>query len=193
MFSSSYSNAEEIEIRFYNEFLPALVDFAKKEIYDNENISKSLERMIPRFYSGDYCLKEDERGFYLILEDISDQYDLLRGREDVFFSEIKDVLVKMAIFHSVAFTFNLKNPNTVRKWNLKPWSDKALTKPRYVNLMEKCFELFQNENDTNPSLINVATTLKNTWNNKVFNKTRNDERFISHGDLWRNNIMQGYM
>ena len=114
--------------------------------------------MIPRFYSGNYCLKKYERGFYLILEDISDQYGLLKGREDVTLSDIKDVLIKIATFHSVTFAFNSKNPNIVKKWNLKSWFDKALTKPRYVNLMEKCFELLKNEKETNPELMKVAET-----------------------------------
>ena len=57
------------------EYLPALVNFCKKEI-SNENLAKDLENMVPKFYSGDFCLDTEKRGFYLILEDLSSQYSM---------------------------------------------------------------------------------------------------------------------
>ena len=57
------------------EYLPALVNFCKEDI-SNENLAKDLENMVPKFYSGDFCLDTEKRGFYLILEDLSSQYSM---------------------------------------------------------------------------------------------------------------------
>ena len=77
---------------------------------EDEKLSKSLENMVAKLYSGDYCLEKDQRGFYLIMEDLSANQYIMPGKgpvksEGFTFDQINHILLKMARFHSLAYAF----------------------------------------------------------------------------------------
>ena len=40
----------------------------------HEPVLQSLDEMLVKFYSGDYNLNNEDRGFYLVLDDVSNQF-----------------------------------------------------------------------------------------------------------------------
>jgi hypothetical protein len=182
------SNLDELEIRFYKEYLPALIDFTK-ETSEKKIVLNCLENMVVKFYCGDYSLDKEERGFYLILDDLSSQYKVKTGSEGLNFGQIKDILVKMAKFHAMAYAFNAKNPAKVKDWNLRSWCEKASKHTGFIALMESCFDkLIKNyESEKKPGLVKSVDNLQSHWISLYSEKV--DRKFVTHGDLWINNIM----
>jgi len=183
------SNLDELEIRFYKEYLPALVDFTKQETSEKNIMLNCLENMVVKFYCGDYSLDKEERGFYLILDDLSSQYKVKTGSEGLNFGQIKDILVKMAKFHAMAYAFNAKNPAKVKNWNLRSWCEKASKHTNFLALMESCFvKLVKHyETEKKSDLIKSVDNLQSHWISLYNGKV--DRKFVTHGDLWINNIM----
>ena len=184
------SNLDELEIRFYKEYLPALVDFTKQESSEKENtMLNSSENMVVKFYCGDYSLDKEERGFYLILDDLSSQYKVKTGSEGLNFGQIKDILVKMSKFHAMAYAFNAKNPAKVKNWNLRSWCEKASKHTDFIVLMKSCFDkLVKNyETEKKPDFVKSVDNLQSHWISLYSGKV--DRKFVTHGDLWINNIM----
>ena len=75
--------------------------------------------MVVKFYSGDYSLDPNDRGFYLILDDLSSQFKVQTSPEGLNFGQLKDILMKIANFHALAYGFTTNNPHAVKKWNLR--------------------------------------------------------------------------
>ena len=65
------------EILFYKSVFKELVQHEKKNCQES-----LLEGLIPTFYSGNYSSEHGKCGYYLIMEDLSDEYQLKR-HEDV--------------------------------------------------------------------------------------------------------------
>ena len=82
----------------------------------------------------------DNRAFYLIMEDLSDDYTMKNTPEGLNFDQMNDCLVKLAQFHAVAFAFNLENPQAVKQWGLTSWYEKFLKDEEFIQQMEKCFD-----------------------------------------------------
>ena len=56
--------------------------------------------------------------------------------------------------------------------------------------MDTCFDSFIKDlENEDPDLAKAVTNLKKVWLKVYKEKINVDERFISHGDLWINNIM----
>ena len=142
--------------------------------------------MVPKFYFGDYSLEKNSRGFYLILEDLSGQYRMKIGPEGLNFNQVNDILVKIAGFHAVAYAYNMKNENFEwESWQLQNSND-----PEFFKLVESCFDDFIKDLRTEePKLVEPISNLKKRWLDVYKTKIIIDERFISHGDLWINNVM----
>ena len=123
--------------------------------------------MVAKFYSGNYCLEKEHRGFYLILEDLScQQYSMKTGPEGLNFKQINDALVKIAKFHSTSYAFTRKYPEKVKSWNLKSWCDKVTNDPGFIGFMESCFDSFIKDLETEENhldLIKPVANLKTRW------------------------------
>ena len=186
------NNFDEVEIRFYKEYLPAIVQFTKEQLGSEKDNTTAiiLENMVPKFYSGDFCLEKEQRGFYMIMDDLSSQYSMKTGPEGLNFQQINDALVKIAKFHSATYAFNLKYPEKVQSWKLKCWLNEWLKDAGFYRLMDTCFDNFIKDLEKeNCDLIKPVTNLKEKWLELYKASLVVDERFISHGDLWINNIM----
>ena len=174
------SNLDELEIRFYKEYLPAMVDFNKQECSQKENtMLNSSENMVVKFYCGDYSLDKEERGFYLILDDLSSQYKVKTGPQGLNFGQTKDILVKMAKFHAMAYAFNAKNPAKVKNWNLRSWCEKASKHTNFLAIMESCFDKLvkhyetEKKSDLIKSVGNLQMHSISLYNGKVDRKYDN--------------------
>lgn len=89
------------EVGFYKEYLVDLANYA-----DNLGIRDSIESMVPKFYSGDFCLDNNKRGFYLILEDLSDrEFAISDFNAGLTVNQTEEALVNLAKFHALSYCF----------------------------------------------------------------------------------------
>ena len=186
------NNFDEVEIKFYKEYLPAIVQFTKEFLESEEGNTTAtiLGNMVPKFYSGNYCLEKEHRGFYMIMDDLSSQYNMKTGPEGLNFKQINDAIIKIAKFHSASYAFNLNHPDKVQSWKLKCWINEWFKDPGIYKLMDTCFNnIIKDLEKENPDLIKPVSNLKQKWLELFKASLVFDERFISHGDLWINNIM----
>ena len=156
---------DEIEIRFYKELLPNLIQFTHEHISDKKCTENSLQNMVAKFYSGDYSLEKGERGFYLVLKDLANcNYIMKTGPEGLNFQQLNDILVKLAKFHSTAYAFNIKNPEIIKKWNLESWQEKTSNDPKFISRMEKNMDNFIKDLVTEePNLVKPVTSFRKRW------------------------------
>jgi len=175
-------NQEEIEIKFYNEYLLGLVNFANEETNGDENISTSLQTMVPKFYGGGFCQENGDRGFFAILEDLSDQFVVKKMSDGFTYTQLDDIFKKLANFHAVSYAFILKHPEKISQWDLRFPGQLAKSK----TLIEKCFGNLAKDK---PDLLASLQSLEEVWIENFAENQTIDKRFISHGDLWLNNIM----
>ena len=84
-------SVDQIEIEALRIWVPKLIEFEKTKTKGQSE----LENMMPKFYAGDYSLDKENRGFYLILEDISSDFKILKDDAGTFchvFSFTKNIL-----------------------------------------------------------------------------------------------------
>lgn len=179
---------DEAEVKLYKQNMPALICFAKEK--PELGIVDDLESMIPAFFSGGCCLEKEGRGFYLILEDLSDGYSMRNGPEGLKYNGIADVLLKIATFHATAYACNNRHPEVIASWKLESWQETTIKYPGCVEYLNRCFDkLIEDLTREEADLLGPAIKLKEHWEMLYKNKICVDRRFVSHGDLWINNIM----
>ena len=124
---------DKIEINFYKKMLPKLVEFEKRFIK-----SELESQFVPKFFKGDFCLNPENRGFYLILEDISQDFQM--NKNGFNFDQINGILVKMAHFHALTFAYSQK----VEKFDLESFYERLMKGTVLYKMMETNFDIFLN-------------------------------------------------
>ena len=100
---------DRIEISTYKSFMPELIKY--EQLYCNPERSQ-LEDLIPSIYAADYCLDKQNRGYYLIMEDISDKYSLIATDEGLSYLQVSKAIEKLARFHAIGnveYLFTLRS------------------------------------------------------------------------------------
>ena len=136
---------------------------------------------------GDFCLDLENRGFYLIMEDISGKYQMHnKDFNGLSFAQINGILTKMAHFHALTFACNQKYP----KWELNSLYEKFIIEDDIIEATERNIKILLTDLEQNPDLHQKVSNLKTNWI-QAFKEfcCLKDERFVSHGDLWLNNVM----
>ena len=94
------------EIECYKNTLKDLDEFAKNE--DLITDSLSIPKLTAKLIAADYDTTPENRGFFLILEDISNNHSLKDFNAGLSEDEIRICLERIAWFHAVAFCFKQK-------------------------------------------------------------------------------------
>ena len=69
---------DKIEIQAYDELMPKLQNFEQKKLGTTK-----LRNMLCKCYGGKYSMQKESRGFYLILEDISETFKMPNLNEGI--------------------------------------------------------------------------------------------------------------
>lgn len=169
---------DQVEVDFYAKVLADLLSF--------EEHGSMLEKIIPVFYAGDYCLDKDNRGFYLILQDISASGFEMRSQFNQ--EEIQNVMENIAIFHAISHAFLLKNPDYLEKQNFPSTFETFINDQDFVQMTERNIEKFVQDQPLD--LKEKAENFKKNWIQVYKEKvTLYDSKFLAHGDFWLNNVM----
>ena len=176
------------EILFYKSVFKELVQHEKKNCQES-----LLEGLIPTFYSGNYSSEHGKCGYYLIMEDLSDEYQLKRHEDGFNKNDCILILQRLARFHAVSHGFISSNQDLVKSWNLEPSHAKYksdLQTKDFFNNYEKIVDFIVKRS---PELKQPLDALKPNWC-EVFDKAfflgdHMETRFFIHGDFWLNNLL----
>ncbi len=179
------------EVKAYKE------DFAKMIQFEEEHIGSSeVAKIIPKVYACDYNETEDdtERGFYLIMEDITvDGFVPVMRRTGLTLDQFRVVLPSIARIHAVSYAYGLKNQvvhdRVQRRMPYHGFLEDPDSVTMTANFIKKAMVDFANHK-TGQHVVPFLDKLSKdfvTPMKKVFD-IGEDNRFLSHGDFGANNV-----
>ena len=180
---------ERTEIQFYNTILPQLIQYEKEKCQGKSELEQGFA---PKVFAADYCSDVENRGFYLVMEDISDQFDIVKDKEGLSLAQITNALEKLARFHAIGYGFSKSYPDTVQDWDLEPKYEKFKSHPDPV--LDKFRQDFQPTVDMftalDPALKEPLETIGKNFD-EIYDKAYflNDKTYLIHTDFWMNNIL----
>ena len=180
---------DRIEIQFYNIFLPQLIQYEKENFQGKSELEQGF---VPKVLAADYCLDVEKRGFYIVMEDISDQFDIVKDKEGLSFVQITNALEKLARFHAIGYGFSKAHPDTVEDWYLEPLYEKFKSDP-FMDAFRTDFQpIVDMFAELDPALREHLEMIGKQWN-EIYDKAYflNDKTYLTHSDFWLNNVLFG--
>ena len=177
---------DKIEIQTYDKTLPMLQSFEKQEMG-----TMKLQEMTCRYFGGKYCLDKESRGFYLILEDISDTHQMPNLDKGLTDDQVVDSLRKLAYFHGLSYCFAKKNNVNYLEHHIIPYFaflEDTEAQVFIADLFKRCIDQLESRKEN--ELASVLKKLSGNYKEKF--KWAYDGRcgdFLTHGDIWSNNVM----
>ena len=100
-----------------------------------------METLVPKVLAADYCLDKENRGFYLVMEDVSDQFKMIQTEEGISFAQATVCFEKLARFHAIGHAFVKSRSEAIEGWKLDPLYEKFKTDPFWTDFL-KNFDAF---------------------------------------------------
>ena len=177
---------DAIEIKTYDKILPMLQDFESSEFE-----SSIIKSMACRYFGGQSSLSKDSRGFYVILEDISEIYQMPKMEKGLTSEQILDGLKKLAYFHGLSYCYAKKHNVDFLKDNVTPYFE-FFKDPGILQHIGNMFKriIHQMKSREENDLVEILTKLSSNYIDKF--KWAYDGRcgdFLTHGDIWATNLM----
>jgi len=175
------------EILTYKELMPRLQAF-------EEGIKgrSDIPSMIPKFYAGDVCMEKENRGYYVILQDLTPEYQMFSLDGGLSQAQIINALEKLAYFHGLTYSFRKQNSDAFEGVGRFPYRT-LLETDMFKGYIDAMFDMAKDELAAagHDNLASVISQLaKNSQ--EVFLASFDDldeALFLSHGDMWANNLM----
>lgn len=163
-----------------------MIDFEKRFIGQDSKLGPKL----PKFYAGGASSK----GFFIILEDLSEKFQIRSVTEDMSIHDISLGLEFIAYFHALSYAYSIKNNHD--------WSTEVpviapyfLQDASLIQALEQGFKLFiqhLKQSGASENTLKGAEIMQNGYM-ETFPKYLGimDKTFLGHGDYWCNNVMYG--
>ncbi len=181
-------NIDINEVRAYRETLPKLVNLEKELC---QGLSK-LEAWLPKFYAGGS--NKETKGFFLILQDISEEFKVRPNDIGLSISETKKALQVLAHFHGLSYAYKVQKGLDWSK--VAPvFYPKFMQDPSLVSVLEPNFQLMiqdMTQDGLDPDLIAKVELMKQNCKpllSKYLSQGTEEKDFLAHGDYWGNNVM----
>ena len=162
------------------------------ETFEKETLGQSgIKSITCRFFAGNCCQEKSNRGFYVVMEDISSDYtmpDLDKGMSK---GQIESALKKLAYLHALSYCYGQKSGKDFTKEYPMAYHSflEGKDSQKFIEEMfKRAGEGLCKSNETQ-----LAEILEN-MSKKYIAKFKigyggQDGRFITHGDMWSNNVM----
>ncbi len=183
------TNIDRLEVKAYREDLDHLINFEQQ----NHGTSKIAD-IIPKVYCCDINANPDDRGLYIIMEDLSNEYGPVEKSKGTSFQGLKVILESIATFHAVSYCYGkIKNVIFAANQPKHPTVGFLSLNDR-VRKVDGFFEMVKEDfrgHETGQDMLPFFEKLSKHWQTamtRVF-EDETENRFLSHGDLWVNNVM----
>jgi len=177
---------DRIEILFYNTFLPDMIKFEKERCGGKSE----LETLVPKVLAADYCLDKENRGFYLVMEDVSDRFKMIQTAEGISLAQASDCFDRLARFHAIGHAFVKGQSEAIEGWKLDPLYEKFKNDPFWTDFLKNYDATVETISKLNPELKDSLETIGKKWweiyDHAFFLKEKD---FLIHGDFWLNNVL----
>ena len=176
------------EVKTYSTLFEQLEAFEKDFSFNKDNGIKS---MVCKYFAGDCCQDKANRGFYVVLEDISDNYQMPNLDKGLNNKQIISALENLAYFHSLTYCYGQKSktdfcidyPMAYHSF-LEGKDSQEFIATLFKRAKDQLIE--RNEH----KLADILEMLSKDYVSKFkFAYGGQDGRFLTHGDLWCNNLM----
>ncbi len=183
------TSIDMLEVKAYKEDLVQLINFELEHLGTSK-----IAGFIPKIYACDFDEDNNERGLYLIMEDLTNDYVQVDKSIGTSFEGMKVIIESIARFHAVSYCYGEKKGIVFRgKEQKHPMIGFIALKDR-IDKVDGFFPMVKEDlynNEVGQNLLPYFDRLSNRWQSamtKGFEET-NDCQFLSHGDLWVNNVM----
>ena len=175
------------EVKTYVKLFKELEDFEETQLG-----VKNIQSIICDFWAADCSDVKEKRGFYIILDDVSQDFKMPDLDKGMTKDQIIDALEKLAYFHSLTYCYrNMKNSiDYLIDYPMvyQDFLDSKNTREFFDSLFKKA--ILQLKETHRDDLAKILEKLSKNYVEKfkmAFGGT--DGRFLTHGDMWSNNIM----
>ena len=177
---------EKTEVQFYKTFLPQLIQYEKEKCQGKSELEQEFA---PKMFAADYCSDVEKRGFYLVMEDISKQFDIVEDKGGLTLAQITNALEKLARFHAISYGFSKAYPDTVQDWDLEPKYEKF--KSRNLNDFHKDFQANVDMFTALDPILKEPIEILGQKIDEIYDKVYflKDKPYLVHTDFWINNVL----
>ena len=177
---------DAVEVNTYRDL------FDKLEKFELEHTKSSeLKKITCDFYAGDSCQDPQNRKFHLILGDVSDAYKMPNLEDGLTNEQIINALQCLAYFHAVSYAFGQINDTDFLEEHPMVYHRFLKDKEAlaYIDqLFQRAHQALLKHNE--PGLAEILQKLSKNYVSKfTLGYGGHDGRFLTHGDMWSNNVM----
>lgn len=176
------------EVDTYKRLLPQLEKFE----LSNTGTS-SIKSISPVFYDGHVSLDPEQRGFYVILQDLCPDYNMVTMEgTGLSVKQILLALEQLAYFHALTYSYGqVQNVDFSKDAKYKLPYDKFLSDSGVHEFLKHMFGLAQKDLKTSghDKLVGIIKNMSDNYKEPFYESYDIDGRFLSHSDMWANNVM----
>jgi hypothetical protein len=171
-------------------------DLSEFEASSSRGVLSSISKLFPTMYAGRYVKDVGKRAYYLALEDVSPEYNMMDYNTGLTPKQLAKSLEKLAKFHALCFSMKkVKKVDFQAKYNfLSPFFSNMTSDDGLMKLMDNMFDWFIRELEPCAkhrilikSIEHCKTDIGKRFKEAVCNESSED--FLIHGDLWANNLL----
>ena len=148
--------------------------------------------MIFLLFQGGASFEKDKRGFFLILEDLSENFGIFENKKGLTIDRLFVAIEEIAYVHALSYAYGRANGiKYEEESNVK--FIKFMEDENLVNSLDNCFKLFVSDlqsRNADESVIKAAQKFAKNYETILpIVLSKEDGRFFTHGDYWSNNVM----
>ncbi len=180
------------EVKSYETFFPDLAKF-EKEQDEGVGDSDSIVSIAPRMYSAGCDMSADRRSFYVMLEDMSPEYEMKDFGAGLTLQQLLNSMKALARYHATCYAYGkLRNVDFRAKYGdfFSKFFESFDTDKELADFMEHNMDLVEADmresqvEDLVPQVKRLRKDIGKKFKNVIRGSQNETKEFVMHGDIW---------